>query len=325
MPGTDEDIVRDLLRRYTDHIQPPASVATAVAARQRRRDRRRVMSLAAAGAAVGTAAGVIAVVPSHSGGTAPVIRLTADQRELYHLSSAAGRQPGDLGQGRYVVMSTEGSDVKDTTVIDSRTGNMWSYQQGSDGNPSGKGFTRHYSPTAAQFAAMPTHPAALRAALVAQWDSQVEPRPRPARKTGRPTPVAIPITVSDNDKVFQQASNLLWYPLVSPALRAALYKVLAAVPGVTVNQHAVDSTGAPAVEISRTDTSGLPRGKSDGITYATYEDPGTGKVLESTVTYPPGSDVVTPQDPHGTATIVDTTIYLKTTWASSIPADPYHK
>ena len=320
MPGADEDIIRDLLHGYTDHIHPAASIATAVAARQRRRDRRRVMSLAAATAAAGTAAGVIAVVPGSSrapGGAAPAIRLTANQRELYHLSSAAGRQPGDKTHGRYVVMTTEGDDVKDTTVIDSRTGNMWSDQQGSHGYPSGKSFTRRYSPTAAQLAAMPTEPAALRAALISQWNSQVGPAAHPVRKRkGQPTPVPIPLTVSDNDKVFQQASNLLWYPLVSPALRAALYKVLAAVPGVTVNQAARDSLGKPAVEISRTDSSGLPRGKSDGITYATYESPKTGDVLESTVTYPPGSDVVTPQDPHGTGTITLTTIYLSTRWAS---------
>ena len=319
MPGTDEDIIRDLLHRYTDHIHPAASIATAVVARQRRRDRRRVMSLAAATAAAGTAAGVIAVVPGSSrapGGAAPVIRLTADQRELYHLSSAAGRQPADKTQDRYVVMKTEGDDVKDTTVIDSRTGNMWSDQQGSHGYPSGKSFTRRYSPTAAQFAAMPTEPAALRAALISQWNSQVGPAARPVqKKKGQPTPVPIPVTVSDNDKVFQQASNLLWYPLVSPALRAALYKVLAAVPGVTVNRAARDSLGKPAVEISRTDSSGYPRGKSDGITYATYESPKTGAVLESTVTYPPG-DVVTPEDPHGTATVTDITIYLGTRWSS---------
>ena len=322
MPGTDEDIIRDLLHRSTDHIHPGASIATAVAARQRRRDRRRVMSLAAATAAAGTAAGVIAVVPGSSrapGGAAPVIRLTADQRELYRLSSAAASQPTGQGQGRYVVMKTEGDDIKDTAVIDSRTGNMWSYQQGSHGYPSGKSFTRRYSPTAAQFAAMPTEPAALRAALIKQWDSQVGPAAHPVRKKGRPTPVPIPVTVSDNDKVFQQASNLLWYPLVSPALRAALYKVLAAVPGVTVNRAARESLGKPAVEISRTDSSGLPGGKSDGITYATYESPRTGAVLESTITYPPGSDVVTIQDPHGTATITEMTIYLGTRWSSTNP------
>jgi hypothetical protein len=329
MPGTDEDIIRDLLHHYTDHIHPAASIATAVAARQRRRDRRRVMSLAAATAAAGTAAGVIAVAPGHSsrapGGTAPVIRLTADQRELYHLSSAAASQPQDQGPGRYVVMKTEGIDIKDTTVIDSRTGNMWSYQQGSDGNPSGTSFTRRYSPTAAQFAAMPTEPAALRAALITQWDSEVGPAPHPAVKKGRPTPVPIPITVSDNDKVFQQASNLLWYPLVSPDLRAALYKVLAAVPGVTVNRAGRDSIGRPAVEISRTDTSGLRGGKSDTITYATYENAATGAVRESTITYPPGTGPVTPEDPHGTGTVTDTTIYLGTSWTSTIPGNPYHK
>jgi len=325
MPAIDEDIIRDLLHGYTDHVRPPVSIATEVAVRQRRRDRRRVVSLAATGAAVGTAAGVIAVVPGHSspapGPTSPAIRLTADQRVLYHLSSAAARQ--SQGRGRYAVMRTEGTDLKDTSVIDSRTGNMWSYQQGSHGNPSGKSFTRRYSPNSAQFAAMPTSRAALRAALIREWNSETKaPKPKPVRTKG-PTPVARPITVSANDKVFQQASYMLWYPLVGPGLRSALFKLLAAVPGVTVNRSAHDSKGRPAVEISRTDTSGFPGGKSDGITYATYENPATGAVLESTVTYPPGSDIVTPQDPHGTRTVTDITVYLSTTWASTVPADPY--
>jgi hypothetical protein len=333
MPAIDEDIVRDLLHRCTDHVQPPASIATGVAARQRRRDRRRVMSVAAAGAAVGTAAGVIAFVPGRtstapghgaSGGGQPAIKLTADQRVLYHLSSEAARQP--QGRGRYAVMSTEGDDVKDTSVINSRTGNMWSYQQGSDGNPSGKGFSARYSPTSAQLAAMPTGLAALRAALIAQWEKQARPASEPAAsRAAHATPVAspLPVTVSDGDMVFQEASDLLWDPLVGPALRSALYRVLATVPGVKVDSSARDSLGRPAVELSRTDDSGLPRGRSDAITYATYESPATGAVLESAVTYPPGSDVVTPQDPHGTGTVVDTTVYLSVTWASTVPADPY--
>ena len=325
MLATDEDIIRDLLHRYTEHVHPTASIATEVVARQRRRDRRRVVSLAATGAAVGTAAGVIAVVPGHSSPAPgqkppPVIRLTADQRELYHLSSAAASQ--SQGQGRYAVMMTEGTDVKDTSVIDSRTGNMWSYQEGTDGTPSGKSFTRRYSPTAAQFAAMPTGRAALRAALIAQWHREVPPQPRPKRAKG-PTPVPRPVTVSDNDIVFQQASAILWNPLVSPALRSALYKVLAGVPGVRVNPSARDSRGQRAVELSRTDTSGFPGGTSDGITYATYENPRTGAVLESTVTYPPGSDIVTPQNPHGNGTITDTTVYLSIKWANSVPGSPY--
>jgi hypothetical protein len=336
MPVTDEDIIRDLLHRYTDDVRPPASIAAAVAARQHRRERRRAVSIAATCAALGTAAGVIAVVPGHSSPdpghpsasrgtqprltTQPAIRLTADQKVLYHLSAVAAGQP--QAKNRYAVMSTEGSDVKDTSVIDSRTGNMWSYQQGTDGSPSGKGYSARYSPTAAQFAAMPTGLAALRAALIAQWKSENKPVPVRLPHKG-PTVVPIPITISDNDIVFQQASYLLWNPLVGPALRAALYKVLAAVPGVTVNDAARDGLGRPAVEISRTDVSGLPGGKSDGIAYATYESPATGAVLESTVTNPPGSDVVTPQNPHGIGTVVDTTVYLSVTWTSSVPADPY--
>ncbi|HSZ40090.1 MAG TPA: hypothetical protein VK817_09040 [Trebonia sp.] len=346
MRATDEDIIRDLLHRSTNHVRPPASVVTEVVARQRRHDRRRrVASLAATGAALGTAAGVIAVVPGHSapassipaasgstrpGSTQPAIRLTADQRELYRLSSVAAKQAQD--QERYAVMSTEGSDVRDTSVIDSRTGNMWSYQAGTDGSPSGKGYTPRYSPTAAQFAAMPTGLAALRAALIAQWKAQNSPAANPggwtaaqsaAGKTGHAFPKAAPIVVSDDDMVFQQASDMLWNPLVSPPLRSALYKVLASVPGVTVNSSAHDSMGRPAVEISRVDDSGFPSGKSDGISYATYESAATGAVLESTVTYPPGSDIVTPQDPTGNGTVVDTTVYTSVTWASAVPADPY--
>jgi hypothetical protein len=223
-------------------------------------------------------------------------------------------------------MSTEGSGVKDTSVISTRTGNMWSYPLGSDGNPSGKGFSRHYSPTSAQFAAMPTRLAALRAALIAQREKQARPaQGSAASRAAHATPAAspLPVTVSDGDMVFQEASDMLWNPLVGPALRSALYRVLASVPGVKVDSSARDSLGRPAVELSRTDNSGLPRGKPDGITYATYESPVTGAVLESTVTYPPGSDVVTPADPHGTGTVVDTTVYLNVTWASSVPADPY--
>lgn len=346
MPVTDEDIVRDLLHRYTDHVQPPDSVATSiatqVAARQQRLDRRRrVASLTAAGAALAAAAGVIAVVPghaSHAPGIArpatsmpikitkqPPLKLTAEQRKLYKLSTVAASQPP--GQGRYAVMMTGGGNIKDTSIIDSRTGDMWSYQQGTDGLPSGKGFTKHYSPTAAQFAAMPTGLTALRAALIAQWNAQNKPGPNPNQVPTEPIPF------NDDDRLFQQATFLLWNPLVGPDLRSALYRVLATVPGVTVNSSARDANGRRAVKISRTDTSGLPGGtsgptayatfKSDHITYATYENPTTGTLLETAITYPPGSGEVTPQDPNGTSTFVDVTVYLSITWASTVPSNPY--
>ena len=319
MPATDEDIVRDLLHRYTEHVRPAASIATGVAARQRRHDRRRrVVSVAAAGAAVGTAAGVVAVGPGHSSPlpaarVRPAIRLTADQRVLYRLSSAAAGQ--SQGQGRYAVMSTEGDDVKDTSVIGSRTGNMWSYQQGSDGSPSGKGFSRHYSPTTAQFAAMPTSLGALRAASSPSGTSRTG-RSRPAADEG-PAPVPRPLTVTRRRQGLPGGERPALEPARRPGPALGAVQGTRGRAGVTVTTPAHDSLGRQAVEISRADSSGLPGGKPDGISYATYESPATGAVLESTVTYPPGSDIVTPQDPHGTRTVVDTTVYLRVTWAAA--------
>jgi len=339
MPPTDEDIIRDLLHRGTPPAPPPVSLARQVAARQRRRDRRgQVATLAAAGT-VATAAGLVAATAGHAPPPRlltrthqPAIRLTAAQRELFRLSSAAARQPA--GQGRYTVMSTESFDdkvleTKDTSVIDRSSGNMWSYQKGSSGAPSGTGpVARHYSPTAAQFAAMPTSPAGLRATLIAQWDAQNLPTRAEERRLARlrhlhGLSLKSGIRHSTADKVFQQASNLLWNPLIGPRLRSALYKVLAATPGVQVRPAARDILGRRAVEISRTDDSGFPGGRSDKITYATFESPATGAVLESLTVYPPNSGLVTQQDPSGTATDVEAYVYLSITRSSTVPPNPY--
>ena len=360
MPLTDEDIVRDLLHRGTPQMSLPASMATEVVARQRRRDRRgRIVSVAATGVALGTAAGVVALAPGHSAtpGHAvqitnpaspvrPALTLTAAQRVLYRLSSAAAGQPA--GRGRYVVMTTEGADngvinVKNTAVLDSVTGDLRESQKGSDGLPSGPGsVTRRYSPTAAQFAAMPTGLTALRAVLIAQWDAASMPaddsslrrleklrhpsafdRQLIRRLRAIPAGDLTPVPVSDGDKVFQQASGLLWNPLIGPGLRSAIFRVLAATPGVTVKPSARDMTGRRAVKISRTDTGGWSHDRSDGITYAMYESPATGAVLETTITYPPGSDIVTPQDPNGMVKDVNATVYLSITRSSTVPTDPY--
>jgi hypothetical protein len=98
--------------------------------------------------------------------------------------------------------------------------------------------------------------------------------------------------------VFQEATNWLWNPLLSPALRSAMYKVLAATPGVAVKTGTTDAAGRPAIEISR----------YDGNTHeqsTTFESPGTGAVLEQDF-----SDV-------GTA------VYVAVTGYTTLPANPY--
>jgi uncharacterized lipoprotein YmbA len=144
---------------------------------------------------------------------------------------------------------------------------------------------RHGSPTKAEFTAWPTSPAALRALLLVQGKQQVADQVEVAGQTS-------------DDLVFQQASNWLWNPLISPALRSALYKVLAATPGVMVKAGTTDSTGRPAIEISRFNSVT----KEDT---ATFENPSTGAVLES-LSSDGGSSV-----------------YQSITGYASLPGNPY--
>jgi hypothetical protein len=169
-----------------------------------------------------------------------------------------------------------------TSVIDSRTGDTWTYQHGQ-GIPAELPVARHGSPTKAEFAAWPTRPAALRGLLLTQARQQPQGRGE--------TP---------GDLVFQQASNWLWNPLLSPALRSALYKVLAATPGVVVRTHARDATGRPAIEISRFDSAV----KQD---LATFENPATGTVLESSVS----------------VTGAGRSVYQSVTSHATLPGNPY--
>ena len=322
MPRTDEDILRAVMRRCTEDVHAPASIAAQVVSHQRRRARRgRILTLTATTAALGTAAGVVALVPRQAAQNPgahparPAITLTAAQRTLYRLSSLAAT--ASPGQGRYVVMREIQDNYQRTSVIDSRTGDVWTFQKGA-GVPAELPVARHDSPTQAQFAAMPTDPAALRALLIAQYDQQqkradaamaAQLKEKNKILRGQHTPVIKPLQLTADDKVFEQAGLLLWNPLVPPALRSAVFKVLAATPGVQVNSHARDDRGRPAVEISWFD-----RVTSD--TLATFEDPSTTRMLEQT-------DSSTPARVNGHRTDTGRDLYLSITRASSVPANPY--
>jgi hypothetical protein len=322
MPGTDEDILRGVMRRCTDDVHARASIAAQVVLRQRRRDRRgRVVSLAATTAALGIAAGVAALVPRqapHSQpapGGRPAITLTAAQRALYRLSSVAASAP--QGQGRYVVMREIQDNYRKMSVIDGVTGDVWTYQEGA-GVPAELPVARHGSWTQAQYDAMPTDPAALRALLVSQYDQQQKQtdtiaagqlKEKEKLLPGHKFVPVKPLELTAGDKVVEQANLLLWNPLVPPALRSAVFKVLAATPGVQVNSHARDDLGRPAVEISWFDAV-----TSD--TQATFEDPATTRVLEQT-------DTSTPAGVNGHSSYTGRDLYLSITRASSVPPNPY--
>jgi hypothetical protein len=141
------------------------------------------------------------------------------------------------------------------------------------------------TPNRAQLDAMPTATAALRADLLAQARKQEQ----------QPGETA-------DDLVFEQATSLLWQPHVGPALRSALYKVLAATAGVVVRTGVTDSSGRPATQISRYDV-------VIDQTSQTFEDPQTGATLESAWVGPWG--------------IFAEDLYQSIRYTNSIPADPY--
>ena len=331
----DEDILRDLMVRCTSDLSaPPAAAHAAIRRQRRRRLRTRALTVAGTAAAAGIAVGTIASasgtgrtgdvsVAGGTGGTAshgPAIRLTAAQQALFSLSSAAAATPRP--SGRYVVQAEKATTIESgsggsgseigpkTSVIDTVTGGGVTYQDitvsGGGGTPAPPGVLNARagsSPTRAQLDALPTDPSALSATLLAQakqQEAQAQQQMEQLKKAGKAYPVAID-PLSDDDLVFEQATDLLWEPDLSPQLRSALYKVLADTPGVVVQTGAKDSSGRAATEISRYQAPGK-------TTVETFEDPATGATLES-AWRSPGE--------------FDEDLYLSTTYTNTIPADPY--
>ena len=107
---------------------------------------------------------------------------------------------------------------------------------------------------------------------------------------------------TDEDMVFEQAAQVLWNPNLSSDLRAALYKVLADTPGVQVKTDATDSSGRPAVEISRYEAWSKQEVEA-------FEDAKTGDTLESAWVGPSANYA---ED-----------LYLSVTYTNTVPPDPY--
>jgi hypothetical protein len=271
--------------------------------------------------------------PSASGGlhlaqggtknAATPIRLTSAQRALFSLSTAAAKTPRP--NGRYVVLKeiattketgggvTSSEIGGKTSVIDTITGGGVTYQDitvsGAGGPPPAVlNAPAGSSPTVSQLDALPTDPVALRAALLAQAEQQQRQAQQlmnqKLKKFGSRFK-AIPepkYHQTPDDLVFEQATDLLWEPDLSPQLRSALYRVLAATPGVVVSTGVNDSADRPATEISRV-TSAV------GDKAEVFENPATGATLESAWSYQAGE--------------FDEDLYQSITYTSTIPPDPY--
>jgi hypothetical protein len=336
MPDTDEDVLRELMFRSTaDLFAPPAAAAAALRRQRQHRRRAQLLGVTGIAAAAGLAVGTLATGSGARGSGAPPVtgathtaQLTDAQKTLYGLSAASAAIPRP--PGRYVVLTEKSFDLAPgssgsagpgsengpkTSVIDTVTGGGVTYQDltvsGSAGVPQPPAVLQASagtSPTVRQLDAMPTSPAALRAFLLAQAKQQLAQAyaaeagqaKRAGKKIATPRPAGPQPT--DNDLVFEQAADLLWQPDLSPALRAAVYKVLADTPGVTVKSGVTDSAGRPAVEISRVD-----QVAQEDV--ETFENPKTGATLESAWRESSG------------ALLED--LYQSISYTNHLPADPY--
>jgi len=297
MPATDEDLLRDLMHRATYDLHAAPGVTEDIVTRHRRRHRRtRALGLTVTGAAAATAVGVAAAVSGPAGqrggtgegpGTGPAITLTAAQKTLDHLSAAAAATSRPAG--RYAEMKEQADGLKRTTIVDTRNGDTWTTQSGLKGVPH-RLFSRHGLPTQAELDAYPTSVPGLRKALltVASKEQALALREQLAVlrikdkghfQDAKRRLIASQPKETRNDKVFSQAAFLLWNPAISPPLRSALFKVLAATPGVRVDTHARDGIGRTAIEISRYD-------KAANYTEAIYEAPDATRVLETISRHP---------------------------------------
>lgn len=299
----DDDLLRNLFDQATiDLHAPPVQVrprprvvplAAPEGTPAGRRPQSRVRRVLTAGgaAAAGALAAVVIAVFGFGAGTTSQIRVVpgsgpaatptggSGPAVLYQLASTVRSLPAPTG--RYAVQierQTEGSSTYlKASVIDSRTGDTWTYQRGP-GVPPVLPMAAGFSPSEAQLQSSdPTDPTRLRSALIAQANAAGD-------NTASQTPVDLAVT---------QAIDTLWNPLVQPALRAALVSVIAASPGVVTDPHASDALGRKAIKISYTDA-------ALGSRLSVYLDPSTGVVLEGseraytakgTAYLPTGSDV----------------------------------
>lgn len=286
------------------------------------------LGITAAGVAAAVTAALVvqsAPTPRHHVVTTPIITLTAAQRVLYRLSSAAATAPQT--KGRYIELTEVDSgpslgDAQNQQNLRSDLARMAKVpavrkeylaqlkklaempatetvtQISVIDSQTGTTWTYQHGGGVPSELPVARHLSPTRAEF-ATWPTSVSALRAllvsQARSEVAEYPKASEQTTSE--LVYQEAFGWLANPLISPQLRSALYKVLAQTPGAVVKTGASDRLGRPAVEISWYD-----RGTKEES--ATFENPRTGTVLESVL-----------DD--------ETTVYESTTGHATLPPNPY--
>jgi hypothetical protein len=250
-----------------------------------------------------------------------IVLTSPRHRALVKLAAASVSAPAL--QGRYVVLSETDSETDEpgqsrrTTVIDSQTGSSVTYQQPYADTDAPAQLTEgaQRTDTEAWYVALPTRPAALRARLLRMAKAQQRQANAMMRRKRKlearllkshqavPLPKVAQPRPSADDLVYEEANDMLWSPLTPPALRSALYKVLAGTSGFTLDTDATDPNGRPAVAMTRSTDLG-----ATAETDITYEDPSTGAVLAQV--WKTGSDTIT-------------AVYQPVTSTDTMPSNPY--
>jgi hypothetical protein len=332
-----ETLLREELRSIAAS-QPFTPDISAIERRGRQLRRRATTARSLAGLGVAAAVTAVSVTVGTSvgqpggrdtiSGSAPSTSLpaghalSAKQAVLFRLASVSTAIPAPAG--RFVILSETDTETglagasERTSVVDTVTGASTTYQHAvaSAGQAPSSSYTSEPSTltegadptsTEAWYAALPTDPTALRTKLLAVAKQQAQQAAQFFQQQAEQAGKALPAgqvqqpALSDDDYVYQEADNLLWSPLVQPALRAALYKVLAGTNGFTITDDVTDPDGRPAIAMTR-HYNGVPE------TDITYEDPATGAVLAQV--WQENGDTIT-------------AVYQPVTSSDTIPPNPY--
>lgn len=268
MPATDEDIIRDLLHQYTDHVYPSASIATEVAARQRHRERRRIVSLAATGTALGAAAGVIAAVPGHSSTPPSALTGTAQASGAHPASTGAstGSTDAQLPLVKLAAdVAAEPRPTGDATLVERKTGapgqasiDVWDLYtddgryffsqteaglpaQVKENNNQGDGqFGREVA--AATYAVTGDLDTA---ALKMAWPFAT---PVPAWLSAQVKNMSVPTMKQIDNYVWENCEDALVAGSGNPQVRAGVLRLVSALPDITVTHGTVD--GQPTLTLT---------------------------------------------------------------------------